>query len=152
MATLTASKTNRKPAKKPERSATISTMTNGKLILWLTQDGKTRGYVLTPLDSEIGGTAYRLGKADNGDGKMDEYDVLLDGEYSTCECLGFLSHRHCKHLESLKALAAAGKLADPKKPEAVRQEPAPQQEPAKHEPWCSHCNDKPGVYCSHCSL
>lgn len=38
------------------------------------------------------------------------YDVLLDGERSTCDCIGHEQYRHCKHCESLLALAAAGKL------------------------------------------
>jgi hypothetical protein len=36
------------------------------------------------------------------------YDLDLGGR--RCECLGFLRHRHCKHLESMAALKAAGRL------------------------------------------
>jgi hypothetical protein len=115
-------------------------MTNGKLLLWLTEDGKTRGYVLTPLASEIGGTAYRLGKADNGDGHSEEYDVLLHGRETSCTCPGNTYRSKCKHVDALEALIATGKL------------PAPKQQPTKREPWCSYCNDKLGVYCRHCSL
>jgi hypothetical protein len=115
MATLTATKTNRKPAKKPERSATLGTTTSGKTILWLSQDGVLRAYVLTPLASEIGGTAYRLGKADNGDGQMDEYDVLLHGKETSCTCPGHTIKGKCKHVSALEALLAAGKLTVIKK-------------------------------------
>jgi hypothetical protein len=27
-----------------------------------------------------------------------------------------------------------------------------EEKPAQREPWCKRCNDKPGVYCDHCSL
>jgi len=38
------------------------------------------------------------------------YYVNLSGPDSTCDCKGHTSHGHCKHVESLLALAAAGKL------------------------------------------
>ncbi len=120
--TATATKT-RKPARKPERSATLGTMTNGKLLLWLTQDGETRGYILTPLPSDFG-TAYRLGKADNGDGHSEEYDVLLHGRETSCTCPGHTYRANCKHVDALNALIAAGKLPAP----APKQQPAPQAE------------------------
>lgn len=114
----TATKT-RKPAPKPQRSATLGTTTSGKTILWLTENGKARAYVLTPLPSDFG-TAYRLGKADNGDGHMEEYDVLLNGRETSCTCPGRTYRHTCKHVEALLALTAAGKLAAPK-PEAPKQ-------------------------------
>jgi hypothetical protein len=112
---MTATATKTRKTRKTQRHAALSSMTNGKQCLWLTQDGKTRGYVLTALASEIGGAGYRLGKADNGDGSMEEYDVLLDHDHGfhTCECKGFLRHQHCKHVESLVALTNAGKLPKP---------------------------------------
>jgi hypothetical protein len=90
-------------------------MSHGKLCLWLTEDQKTRAYILTPLPSEIGGQGYRLGKADNGDGHSEEYDVLLDHKHGfhSCECKGFLRWHHCKHIDSLLALTKAGKLQSP---------------------------------------
>jgi hypothetical protein len=33
-----------------------------------------------------------------------QYDVLLDGQNSTCECKGFLRHGHCKHVGGLSVL------------------------------------------------
>jgi hypothetical protein len=101
----------RKPAL---RHATLGTTTSGKQVLWLTQGTDTRAYILTPIASAWG-TAYTLGKADNGDGQMDTYCVLLDFErhYHTCDCAGHTFRNHCKHTEALLALTAAGKLPKP---------------------------------------
>ena len=148
MATLTATRTSRKPARKPERSATLGTTTSGKTILWLSQDGVLRAYVLTPLPSEIGGAAYRLGKADNGDGHAEEYDVLLHGRETSCTCPGHTYRGKCKHVEALEALTAAGKLAAAK-PEA---KPQPAPKPEATQPWCEYCNDDPNAFCHRCSL
>jgi hypothetical protein len=101
--------TKTRKARKPERSATLGTTTSGKTILWLAQDGALRAYVLTVLPSAFG-TAYRLGKADNGDGHMEEYDVLLHGRETSCTCPGYTYRSTCKHVDSLVALHAAGKL------------------------------------------
>jgi hypothetical protein len=38
------------------------------------------------------------------------YCVNLAGPDRSCDCKGFEQHGHCKHTESLLALAAAGKL------------------------------------------
>lgn len=116
MASITETRKSRKPS---NRTATLGALSDGAQLLWLTQDGKTRGYRLTPLPSDFG-AAYRLHKADAGDGHSEQYDVCLDLEHGrhSCECLGFLKHHHCKHLESIIALVQAGKLVAPK--------PAPQ--------------------------
>ncbi len=109
MTTATATRT-RQPARKPVRSATLSTMTNGKILLWLSEDGQVKnGYTLARLASDFG-TAFRLGKADVG-GCGEDYDVLLHGRESSCTCKGNSYHGHCKHVEALQALIAAGKIA-----------------------------------------
>lgn len=90
-------------------------------VLWLTSGKLTTAYRLTTLDHGFGEAAYRLQKADQGagpgevynvfrDGPLDVYDVLLDGARSSCECLGFIKHAHCKHVEGLEALHANGKI------------------------------------------
>jgi hypothetical protein len=103
-----------KPRKrvKPERRATLGTMTNGKMVLWITQDGETRGYLLTPLASDFG-TAYQLLKADNGDSQTEKYDVLLNGREISCTCPGHTYRHKCKHVDALLALVRAGKLCVP---------------------------------------
>ncbi|HWG47715.1 MAG TPA: hypothetical protein VN688_33430 [Gemmataceae bacterium] len=104
----TATKT-RKPATKPARKATLGTLTNGKLILCITQGEDVRSYLLTPIPSDFG-TAYHLLKSDNGSDKGEAYDVLLAGRDSSCTCKGNTYHGHCKHVESLTALLNAEKL------------------------------------------
>ncbi len=53
------------------------------------------------------GVAFRLVKVLS---PCDRYDVLLDGERSSCECKGFLRWGHCKYVDGLQALRKAGKL------------------------------------------
>ena len=103
---LTATKT-----RKPNRTVTLGTTTSGKRILWITQDGKTRAYVLTKLLSKYG-TTFTLGKADNGDGHMETYTVYFDScGHASCDCAGHSFRKHCRHVDALLALIAAGKLA-----------------------------------------
>ena len=62
-------------------------------------------YFLWPIPSDFG-TAFRLEKFEDGE----VYTVNLDGERSSCDCLGHLPWGHCKHAEGLAVLKAAGKL------------------------------------------
>lgn len=94
---------------KPVRSASLSTMTNGKLCLWLRSGGNLDGvYTLTPIPSDFG-VAYQLGKA-TPDGCSESYDVLLYGRETSCTCPGHTYTGRCKHVLALEALTAAGKL------------------------------------------
>jgi hypothetical protein len=79
-------------------------------VLALTTGDGTTFYHLTPLDRGFGEAAFRLEKADAGDGPGEVYDVLLDGARSSCDCKGFLRWGHCKHLESIEGLRAAGRV------------------------------------------
>ncbi|HEY7330140.1 MAG TPA: SWIM zinc finger family protein [Gemmataceae bacterium] len=108
---MTATATQRrtcKPRQKPERSATLSTTNNGKMVLWLTQGGDARAYILSQVQGYI-----LLGKADNGDGHMEGYQIFFDDYGTTCTCKGFEFRSKCKHVEALQALIAAGKLPSP---------------------------------------
>jgi hypothetical protein len=126
----------RKPA---NRSAKVMRL-GDSLILWLTVDKNTTAYRLTPLSSDFG-RAVRLQKADKGDGESEEYNVLLDGARSTCECLGYLKHGHCKHSAGLQAIITSGQLADalpePEEEETIILTEEPPQ-PAKPS-YCRHC-------------
>jgi hypothetical protein len=64
-------------------------------------------YFAWPLPSEWG-KAVRLEKfpADGGE----TYDVVLDGEQSSCECNGFLRWSHCKRVVACAELAGRGEL------------------------------------------
>lgn len=57
--------------------------------------------------------AFRLAKLTFSDEPGEVYDVLADGEDSTCDCLGFLQHGHrgpCRHIEAIECLLQEGKL------------------------------------------
>jgi hypothetical protein len=70
--------------------------------------GKTTAhYHLRRLASDFG-RAWQLEKFELDGGET--YDVNIDGERSSCECLGFLKHGHCKHADALRVLIGKGKL------------------------------------------
>jgi hypothetical protein len=56
------------------------------------------------------GEAYELAKFVTQGGEV--YHVNLDRQHGrhTCDCKGFLRWNHCKHVEGLAALIAAGRL------------------------------------------
>jgi hypothetical protein len=62
-------------------------------------------YYLEPIPSQLGGRGLILHKHD-----CTSYCVRLDGKDSECDCKGFTRFHHCKHVEALTALQAAGKL------------------------------------------
>lgn len=100
----------RKPRVKPQRSASLTVMTDGKLCLWIHEDGVVRySYVLPQLASDFG-VADRLGKA-TVEGCSDDYDVLLNGAETTCPghtyrhtCKTSMPWKHLSELESCPAL------------------------------------------------
>jgi hypothetical protein len=57
-----------------------------------------------PIDPAVGSKAYRFAKQ-SGDGAV--YDLHADRYGLQCQCLGFLRHGHCKHVETVQAV---GKL------------------------------------------
>jgi len=70
-------------------------------------------YLVHEIPCEIGGRGFTFRKVDMGTSPWsiaEEYTCCLAGKDSTCECKGFLRWSHCKHLESLTALASRGKL------------------------------------------
>jgi hypothetical protein len=98
----------RKPTKQQPRTARLHHF-GSTTVLGLT--GKlTVFYRLESISSDFG-TAFRLSKAECGNGPEESYDVLLDGRHSSCTCKGHTLHGHCKHVESLLALAQTGKIS-----------------------------------------
>jgi hypothetical protein len=76
-------------------------------LLHLTLGKEEHHYYLSELPSDFG-RAFRLDKFySQGGGR---YDVLIEGAYGSCECLGFLRHGHCKHVDGLRQLVAAYRL------------------------------------------
>ncbi len=147
---------------KPERRVQISKPVNGVYALAMTIGGgekaKHFGYYVQPIPADFG-LAFRFEKfsTEQEEGKDSEYDVNLDLQRGrhTCTCKGNTYSGHCKHVEALVSLIQSDKIAVPTaKPEAPQQSQVKPdvQQPAKREPWCSHCNDNPNVYCHRCSL
>jgi hypothetical protein len=66
-------------------------------------------YFLSLIPSDFG-VGLEVEKVDPVNGHR-TYHVNLNGDASTCECKGFLRWAHCRHVESLLALQAAGRLS-----------------------------------------
>ena len=95
---------------KPERTAKVQKVGNST-VLWLTVGKLTTAYRVSPIDSQIGGRAFCLEKADRGDGNPEVYDVLLDPKgFDSCDCKGFERWHHCKHRDCLKALVNGNRI------------------------------------------
>jgi hypothetical protein len=131
-----------------ELHVNVSKPVNGTFAVHMTigtgEKAKHFGYYLTPIPADLG-LGFHVEKfgVEQIECEPSEYDVNLDLErgYHSCTCKGNTYHGHCKHVEALLSLIQSGKIAVP----------APKQ-PARREPWCSHCNDNPEMHCSHCSL
>src|SRR5262249_55988545 len=113
--TTTTNATTRKTTRtrKPvERRCRLSNPVNGCFAVELTVGKSRTAYYCEPLASDFG-RCFRLTNCSTTpgtDAEADHYDVCLDGPGSDCGCKGFLRHGHCKHLDGLHALVAAGKL------------------------------------------
>jgi hypothetical protein len=150
---MTTATKNRRPQ---TRTAKLMQLGNVE-VLALTTGKETVFYRLESLLADAG-RGFRLVKADRGNGPEETYDVLLDGQFSTCECKGFLRWNHCKHVESLSALCEVGKLpAAPVpavKPTTSEAAPATQSkpEPAPQAPHvCFECGrPSDDFYCDRC--
>jgi len=84
-------------------------------LIRITQDGKAAHYWVA-LQASAWGLAFSVERAGEEveDGAEGTYDVLLENEQdSSCSCPGHTYHGHCKHVEALRALLAAGKLPLP---------------------------------------
>jgi len=108
---------------KTERTARLGPVIPGSPDRLLSMTFITRGpkrteeehfaYWLRSIPGSANGFRLEKVKPVPAEGEPDHYDVLLDGERSTCECQGFLRWGHCKHVESLLALIKCGKLSAP---------------------------------------
>jgi hypothetical protein len=83
-------------------------------LLWIKQGNKTDGYMVEDTSAYTNADAptFRLTKTDGT-----QYDVMLDGPDSLCDCKGF-EHRGmqindgkgCKHIAALTKLHQLGKV------------------------------------------
>ncbi len=68
---------------------------------------RTHWYAFREIPCEIGGRGFAIHKLGLGN----VYYVRVGKvENSSCECMGYLRHHHCKHIAGLRALIRAGKL------------------------------------------
>src|SRR6266508_229614 len=85
--------------RKPERFCKLSRTGKDVVLVIRVKLSKNReqldAYTLEPIPSDFG-RRLLLHKHDGT-----SYAVNLRGTDSTCDCLGFDSHAHCKHVESL---------------------------------------------------
>ena len=100
-----------------ERTCKLSRNENGINVLTIKEAKGVRvrrittdHYYVEYFKPSFGRRAVRLTKVEEYEQELKVYDILLDGNNSTCECLGFLGHGHCRHVEALTALEAAGRL------------------------------------------
>jgi len=94
--------------RKPERFCKLVRQGKDVVLVIRVKLSKTReqtdAYTLEPIPSDFG-RGLLLHKHDGT-----SYAVNLSGTDSECDCKGFASHGHCKHVESLLALQQRGKL------------------------------------------
>jgi hypothetical protein len=105
----------RKPGPRPAIAARLLPGPNTPDVLAVSVGkAKPTYYYLRCLPTDFG-RAFRLEKFSIQGGES--YDVLLDCDKSTCECLGHLRWQTwCKHIQALRQLESAGKLPPAPKP------------------------------------
>lgn len=99
---------NWQPATDNEFSPVAGTLT-------IHTDRATTRYAVSEFPSGWDGRAFtlvKLGAAPDEGGRDGSYScfVARNGQDQLCECRGFQSHGHCKHLDSVTAMIAAGWL------------------------------------------
>jgi hypothetical protein len=106
----------RPETRKPERTVRLIATEHGLAVeIALTKGARATStyYHVTPLRNSFGVAAFQLTKFSCEpvtEERPERYAVLVDGDYSQCECMGFLRHSHCKHVESLLELVEGGLL------------------------------------------
>lgn len=74
---------------------------DGVGVFAITTTGRTQFYVFKEIPCEIGGRAFAVHRM----GLADVYDVRIGAPAEcSCECMGYLRHGKCKHIQGLTAL------------------------------------------------
>jgi hypothetical protein len=74
---------------------------DGVGIFSITDRNRTQDYVFKEIRCDIGGRGFAVHRI----GLADLYHVRVGAPRdSSCECLGFLRHGHCRHIQGLAAL------------------------------------------------
>jgi hypothetical protein len=103
-----------RPSVQPGRYARVEVPLSeeGPAVVRIVTKNKKADYTVNPIPTDFGFAAYRVSEIDS-QAEIGHYDVLLAGECSSCDCLGFLQWGHrgpCKHIGALTALREAGRL------------------------------------------
>ncbi len=76
-------------------------------IFAIAEKSQTQYYVFKEIPCDIGGRGFVVHRM----GLANVYDVRIGtAAESSCECLGFLRHGKCKHIQGLAALIGHGML------------------------------------------
>jgi hypothetical protein len=90
--------------RKPARFCKLTRDADGCRTLSLRVGKRVDLYDLHEIATDYG-RGFQLTKPDRT-----VYHVILDGLCSNCDCKGHTKHGHCKHVDALTALEAAGRL------------------------------------------
>jgi hypothetical protein len=69
-------------------------------------NGRSKTYHVIPISTDIGGAAFRLHKL----GTSTTYDLLMNGDQSSCTCEGYCYIGGCCHLAAVQMLLDDGTL------------------------------------------
>jgi hypothetical protein len=99
---------------RPERSHVLEDR-EGTLVLTITLAKGRQEHAVAYSLSEIPanwGRGFELAKSlpDAAEAEESVYHLNVDGQHSTCDCRGYESHRHCKHLDTLLELVEEGRI------------------------------------------
>lgn len=77
----------------------------GRLCILLSGRRAINAYELIPLSTDLGGVAFRWFKRGG-----ESYDVLINGQQSSCSCIGWAYTGGCKHIQTTFELLELGAL------------------------------------------
>jgi hypothetical protein len=110
-----------KSAKNRGYRYTPADATSGVLVYQSKAKRDRAAYAVTEFPADLSGRAFRCQKlADAPDAECESYDVLVSDrpQADLCDCRGFVSTGHCKHLDCLRDLLAHGQLMPLSNPDA----------------------------------
>jgi hypothetical protein len=98
----------RAPRPKPTRTIRLvrPLSLDGVGVFCVTLGEEASFYTLHEIPCEIGGRGFAVHRT--GLGTL--YHVRVGPEECSCECMGFLRHGYCRHVQGLQALVQAGKV------------------------------------------
>jgi hypothetical protein len=112
------SKTRKPPARQPQERGVQVVLDRvpglpETILIQIRQDKGVTRYWVAPVPSDWG-LAYHVDKDGCPFSDEHSHDVLIENEQGgSCSCKGFAAYGHCRHLDALRSLLAAGKLPVP---------------------------------------